>query len=245
LKGLYPKIFDNPKYGQEARKLHEEALALLNKIEKENRVQPRGVMAFWPAQSDQEEIIIYKDESRSEELERFQFLRQQSGKGLCLADYVAYVGGPKDYLGAFVVTAGSEIEALAILTQALGDRIAEATAEMLHKKAREFWGYGKDENLTNEELIQEKYRGIRPAPGYPACPDHWDKTKIFKLLSAEEYTGARLTENLAMTPPSSVSGFYFSYAEAKYFNVGAIGQDQKAELARRRNWTMDQVERWI
>lgn len=258
LKGVYPKIFDNPKWGKEAKKLHLEALEMLDRLEKEKIVKPKGVFGFWSAASKDEDILLFDSAEQTNLVEELQFLRQQSGRFQCLSDYVAPKGGSsKDYLGAFVVTAGKEIETFAqdykakgddfnaILVQALGDRIAEAMAEMLHKKAREHWGFGKSEDLSYEDLIKEKYQGIRPAPGYPACPDHWDKTKIFKLLDASKHTGVELTESLAMNPPASVSGLYFSFNEAKYFNVGQVGKDQKEDLARRRKWTIDQVNRWI
>jgi 5-methyltetrahydrofolate--homocysteine methyltransferase len=268
LKGLYPKIFDHPKYGAEAKKLHGDALALLQKIEATGDVIPKAVMGFWPAYSENEDIVLTGAQGAGvqgagvEPLERFQFLRQQVAPFQCLADYVAPLSGTgrgsvRDHLGAFVVTAGEGIEKLArqfkaehddynmILVQAIGDRIAEATAEWLHLKAREHWGFGRNEKLSVEDLIKERYQGIRPAPGYPACPDHWDKTKIFRLLEATARTGVDLTENLAMSPPSSVCGWYFSYPAAKYFGVGTIGKDQREDLSRRRQWTMAETERWI
>lgn len=243
LKGLYPKILTHEKYGEEATKLHKDAIDMLDKLENDNAIHPKAVIGFWPAASKSEDVILYTDETRKTELETMHFMRQQSGKFNCLADYItSEKSDKKDYLGGFVVTAGPEIDKIAqeyktagddynaILVQAIGDRIAEAMAEMFHKKAREFWGYGKAEDLTNEELIKEKYRGIRPAPGYPACPDHTEKWTLFKLLDAENNTGVKLTENLAMHPASSVSGYFFSYEDAKYINVGKVGEDQVKSL---------------
>ena len=256
LKGVYPRIFENAKYGQEARKLHNDALTLLQRIETERLFSPKAAIGFWPANSRGDDIEIYTDDSRKTALKRFNFLRQQVKPFYSLADYVAPVG-QADYLGAFVVTAGAEVESLAekfkasgddyssILTKAIGDRLAEALAEMMHKRAREFWGYGRSENLSYEDLIAEKYRGVRPAPGYPACPEHSEKRKIFDLLEAEKRTGARLTENFAMHPASSVSGFYFSHTSAKYFGIQKIGADQLEDYAQRKNWTQDEARRWL
>ncbi len=258
LKGLYPKIFDHEKYGIEAKKLFADATKLLDQIKKEKLFQPKAVIGFWPAQSIGDDIQLYEDESLSKAKEKICFLRQQVGQGHSLSDFIATKESNKlDYLGGFVVTAGKEVEVLAnkykaegddyqaIMVQALGDRIAEATAEMMHKKAREFWGFGKSEDLTNEDLIKEKYRGIRPAPGYPACPEHTEKLKLFSLLNAEEATGVKLTENMAMTPPSSVSGFYFSYEKAKYFNINKIGEDQLKDYASRKSWTLEEAQKWL
>ena len=247
LKGLYPKILDHEKYGEEAKKLHADAIAMLDKLEAKMALKPNAVIGFWPAASRGEDVFLYDSEERKTPVETMNFMRQQTGKHQCLADYITSEKSDKnDYLGAFVVTAGPEIDQIAqeykengddynaILVQAIGDRIAEAMAEMFHKKAREYWGYGKSEDLSNEDLIKEKYRGIRPAPGYPACPDHTEKWKIFDLLDAEKNTGAKLTENLAMWPASSVSGYYFSYENAKYINIGKVGEDQVESLKSRK-----------
>ena len=193
----------------------------------------------------------------------FHFLRQQQEKDgdgiyLCLADFIApKESGRRDYIGGFAATAGEEVEAFsdsfkaknddysAIMVKALGDRFAEALAEMIHRKARIIWSFGQDENLSYEDLIREKYTGIRPAPGYPACPDHTEKTLLWELLQAEINTGISLTENFAMNPPSSVSGFYFGHPEAKYFHVGKIDRDQIEDYAKRKNMAVEVVERWL
>ncbi len=263
LKGTYPKIFEHKKWGNQAKSLYDDAQKLLKQIAEEKRFRPRAVMAFWPANSKGDDIEIYADNKRDKVIARFHFLRQQKDRGenetyLCLSDFIAPAeSGREDYLGGFVVTAGEEVDKFAdsfkdkhddytaIMVQALGDRIAEALAEMMHKKARENWGYGKDENLTPEDLIKEKYRGIRPAPGYPACPDHTEKATLWKLLDAEENIGTRLTENFAISPPSSVAGLYFAHPEAKYFHVGNINRDQAEDYARRKGMPLSEVEKWL
>ena len=264
LKGKYPSIFEDEKYGEEARKLFDDANEMLDKIEEENWLKANGVLGLFPAAKvNDDDIVIYKDDTREEIKNIFHTLRQQvkksgSSHNLALADFVAPSEIKKDYIGAFAVTAGIGIEERletfksehddysSIMLKALADRLAEAFAELLHKKVRtEFWGYASDENLSREELIKEKYNGIRPAPGYPAQPDHTEKPEIFKLLNAEENTGISLTENLAMFPASSVCGIYFANPQAKYFNVGKINKDQAEDYARRKGMSVVEVERWL
>jgi len=262
LKGRFPAIFDHPDYGKPARELYEHAQALLARIVSEKRFTARGVYAFWPANSIGDDIVVYKDDARVTELARFHMLRQQEpiadGRpNRSLADFVA----PKDsmapdYIGAFAVTTGIGVDELvkefeaqhddyhAIMAKALADRLAEAFAEYLHAQARKDWGYGKCEQFSPEELAAEKYRGIRPAFGYPACPDHTEKKTLFELLDAPAI-GMTLTENFAMWPAASVSGLYFSHPQAKYFNVGRIGRDQLEDYARRKGMTLEEAERWL
>jgi 5-methyltetrahydrofolate--homocysteine methyltransferase len=262
LKGKFPKIFDSPKYGEAARELYENGQTLLRQIIDEKLFTPRGVYGFWPAASDQDDIVLYQDESRSKELLRFNLLRQQSetpdGKpNRSLADFVAPIdSGFQDYLGAFAVTSGVEANDIAagfekdlddynsIMTKALADRLAEAFAEYLHRRARRDWQYGVDESLEVNELIREKYRGIRPAFGYPACPDHTEKRKLFDLLDAPA-VGIELTESYAMTPGASVSGLYFGHPDARYFTVGRVDRDQVENYARRKKMTIEEVELWL
>jgi 5-methyltetrahydrofolate--homocysteine methyltransferase len=221
------------------------------------------VIGYWPANAVGDDIEIYSDEQRSRVLTTFHTLRQQLEKPAdqfnhALSDFIAPKdSGRIDYMGGFAVTAGHGVEALAaefrakhddysaIMAQALGDRLAEAMAEMFHKRAREACGYGKTENLSYQDLIREKYRGIRPAPGYPACPDHTEKPILFKLLEAEAATGIQLTESCAMTPASSVSGWYFNHPDSKYFGVGKVGRDQVEEYAQRKGMTQAEAERWL
>ena len=263
LKGVYPKIFKHKDYGAQARELYQDAQRLLKEIIATKRFRARAVIALWPANSVGDDIEVYTDESRKEVLGTSHFLRQQKVKDengiyYCLVDFVApKESGRKDYIGGFAVTAGEEVEDFAktlkaknddysaIMVKALGDRFAEALAEMMHKKARIIWGFGKDENLSFEDLINEEYRGIRPAPGYPACPDHTEKGLLWSLLDAEKNVGITLTENFAMNPPSSVSGFYFAHPEAKYFHVGQIDRDQVDDYARRKNMSVEVVEKWL
>ncbi len=262
LKGRFPAIFDHPDYGKPARELYEHAQTLLARIVSEQRFTARGVYAFWPANTIGDDIVVYKDDARVTELARFHMLRQQEpiadGRpNRSLADFVA----PKDsmapdYIGAFAVTTGIGVDELvkefeaqhddyhAIMAKALADRLAEAFAEYLHAQARKDWGYGKEERLTPEELAAEKYRGIRPAFGYPACPDHTEKKTLFELLDAPAI-GITLTENFAMWPAASVSGLYFSHPQAKYFNVGRIGRDQLEDYASRKGMTLEEAERWL
>ncbi len=263
LKGKYPKIFSDPKLGPQAKELYEHAQGLLFDVIARGSLQAHAVYGFWPANSDDDDIVVFTDESRSTEFMRFCFLRQQwERKGQndfrSLADYVAPISsGRRDYLGAFVVTAGHGTDELAhaferqhddynsIMIKALADRLAEAFAELLHEQARRDWGYGIEERLSNEELIEEAYRGIRPAPGYPACPDHTEKGKLFQLLNAEAETGVKLTESFAMWPAASVSGFYFAHPEARYFAVDRILKDQVESYSRRKGQSVAVTERWL
>ena len=264
LKGLYPSILQHAKWGPEARTLMRDAEAMLEDIVRHKRFRARAVLGIWPANSVGDDIEIYGDDERREDpLWTFHFLRQQREKSddktfMCLSDYVApKTSGRRDYLGGFAVTSGEEVDIYAdsfkarhddyssIMVKALGDRFAEALAEMMHKKARCFWGYGREERLTPEDLIRERYRGIRPAPGYPACPDHTEKLTLWKALQVEERVGIKLTESMAMYPGGSVSGWYFSHPEATYFRVGSVSQDQIQDYARRKNMTLAEVEKWL
>jgi 5-methyltetrahydrofolate--homocysteine methyltransferase len=262
LKGRFPAILDHPEYGAAARDLYENAQALLKKIIDGKLLTARGVYGFWPANTDGDDIIVYKDDNRREELVRLPMLRQQeiiadNRPNRSLADFIA----PReslvpDYIGMFAVTAGLGADELArtfeqdnddynaIMVKALADRLAEAFAEYLHAQARKDWGYGAGETLTNEDLVAEKYRGIRPAYGYPACPDHTEKFKLFDVLDAARQ-GLALTESAAMTPAASVSGLYFSHPQAKYFNVGRIGRDQLESYAKRKGMSVEETERWL
>jgi 5-methyltetrahydrofolate--homocysteine methyltransferase len=262
LKGRFPGILNHPKYGAAARELYEHATTLLNRIISEKLLTARAVYGFWPANADGDDVIVYQDDSRRSELARFPMLRQQEiipdGRpNLSLADFVATRdSGVPDYLGLFAVTAGIGADALvarfeqehddynAIMVKALADRLAEASAEYLHAQARKDWGYGERERLTVDEVIAEKFRGIRPAYGYPACPDHSEKFRMFSLLDAARQ-GITLTENAAMAPAASVSGLYFSHPEAKYFNVGRLGRDQIESYARRKGVAIEEVEKWL
>jgi 5-methyltetrahydrofolate--homocysteine methyltransferase len=263
LRGRYPAIFDDEVVGQQARDLFADAEKLLQRLGNEKLLGARGVLGFWPANSIGDDIEIYADEERRDVITRFHFLRQQMQKpqgqpNYCLADFVAPKdSGRRDYLGGFAVTAGLGADELAqrfqadhddynaILTKALADRLAEAFAEYLHREARIAWGFGKDESLTNEDLIRERYRGIRPAPGYPASPDHVEKRPLFDLLAAETNTGITLTESFAMHPGASVSGFYFSHLESRYFAVGKIERDQARDYAARKGTSLREVEKWL
>jgi 5-methyltetrahydrofolate--homocysteine methyltransferase len=261
LRGRFPGILDHPQYGAAARELYEHARALLDQIASEKLLVPRGVYGFWPAASEDDDIILYRDDSRRDELARFQMLRQQEEiadrrPNRSLADFVApRATGVRDSIGAFAVSIqGAEALAAAyerdhddyhaIMVKAIADRLAEAFAEYLHATARREWGYGDRENLSAEDLIAERYRGIRPAFGYPACPDHSEKFVLFDLLNARAL-GMSLTESGAMWPAASVSGLYFSHPEAKYFNVGRIGLDQVESYASRRGLSLEEVERWL
>ena len=262
LKGRFPAILDHPDYGPAARELYENAQALLKGIIDQKLLTARGVYAFWPANSEGDDIVLYNDDSRRQVLARLPMLRQQEviaddKPNRSLADFIApRESGVPDYLGMFAVTAGIGAEDLvrtferdhddynAILVKALADRLAEAFAEYLHAQARKDWGYGSDEKLSNEDLIAEKYRGIRPAYGYPACPDHTEKFKLFELLDARRQ-GLDLTESAAMTPAASVSGLYFSHPQAKYFNVGRVGRDQLESYAKRKGMSVEETERWL
>jgi 5-methyltetrahydrofolate--homocysteine methyltransferase len=263
LRGRFPKIFEDPVVGTEARKLYEDAQVLLKKVLREKRIRARGVLAFFPANAEGDDILLYEDDSRKKVKARLHALRQQTARtdgqpNRCLADFVAPASsGKKDYVGAFAVTAGHGVEEWArelekshddyqaILLKALADRCAEAFAEKMHEIARQAWGFGKKENLSKEDLIDEKYRGIRPAAGYPACPDHTEKRGLMALLEAEKNTGIRLTESCAMAPASSVSGLYFGHPEARYFAVGAIGKDQVEDYATRKGASRAEIEKWL
>ncbi len=263
LHGRFPDLLRDPAVGPEASRLHADAQNLLARVVREERYQARAVFGFWPANAIGDDVELYADEGRSQVIATFHFLRQQQEKPAgqhhhCLADLIApRDSGRLDYVGGFAVTAGHGVEALArefeaahddysaIMAKALGDRLAEALAELLHRRAREFCGYGRAERLSMEEIIREKYRGIRPAPGYPACPDHRQKGALFDLLGATPATGITLTENFAMHPPSSVSGFYFNHPAAKYFAVGRLGRDQVEDYARRQGRTVAETEKWL
>ena len=263
LRGRFPKIFDDPVVGVESKKLYEDAQVLLQKILKEKRIRARGVMAFFPANAEGDDILLYEDDSRKKVRARLHGLRQQMARSdgepnRCLTDFIAPVSsGKKDYLGAFAVTTGHGVEKWAkelekehddyqaIMLKALADRCAEAFAEKMHELARQAWGFGKQEGLTKEDLIEEKYRGIRPAAGYPACPDHTEKRGLMVLLDAEKSTGIELTESCAMNPASSVSGLYFGHPEARYFAVGPLGKDQVEDYARRKGVALAEMEKWL
>ena len=263
LAGRFPDILKDEVVGTEATKLYDDARALLDRIVREKRYTAKAVIAFWPCNAVGDDIEVYTDESRSRVATVFHSLRQQLEKPAeqfnhALSDFIApRESGRLDYIGGFAVTAGHGVEEFAaafraahddysaIMAQALGDRLAEAMAEKFHKHAREACGYGRTENLSYEELIREKYRGIRPAPGYPACPDHREKPILFDLLGAESATGISLTESCAMNPASSVSGWYFNHPESKYFGVGKLGRDQIDDYARRKGWPVAEAEKWL
>jgi len=270
LRGVYPKILQHEKHGEEATKLFHEAQALLADIVAKKSLQLRAVYGLFPANSVGDDVEVYTNGSRKHLRTTFHFLRQQLDKGdgtpnWCLADFIAPKGAvangqslsPNDYLGGFAVTAGIGLKEIvdgfkakhddynAIMAEALADRLAEAFAEYLHKRVRDEWGFGRAEKLSNEDLIEEKYRGIRPAPGYPACPDHTEKGTLWDLLDAEQHTGIKLTESFAMWPGASVSGFYFAHPESKYFAVGKLGKDQVEDLARRKSKPVSEMERWL
>ena len=264
LKGAFPRILNDDKYGEAARQLFDDAQALLKQLIAEKWLKANAVVGFWPANSIGDDIELYADEARTKELATLHTLRQQMARdgtraNLALADFVApKETGLADYIGGFAVTAGIGEEDVArrferanddyskIMVKALADRLAEAFAEALHARVRrELWAYAPGEKLSNEELIAEDYAGIRPAPGYPAQPDHTEKRTLFKLLDAEKATGLKLTESCAMWPAAAVSGFYFSHPEASYFGVGKIGRDQAADYAARKGWSLEETERWL
>jgi len=260
LKGRFPAILDHPEYGVAARELYDNAKTLLDRIVREKLLTARGVYGFWHAASEADDVVVFADEGRHGELVRFNMLRQQelvadAKPNLSLADFVADRTAPvQDYIGAFAVTAGIGAEELAarfeadgddynaILVKALADRFAEAFAAYLHAKSREEWGIA--ETATPEDILHEKHRGIRPGFGYPACPDHSEKFKLFELLHAAD-AGIALTEHAAMTPAASVSGLYLQHPEARYFNLGKIGRDQAEDYARRSRMPLAEVERWL
>ena len=279
LRGVYPKILEHDKYGEQARKLYADANTLLDRIIKERSITARAVYGFFPANSDGDDVILWTNEARQTERARLHFLRQQVQKEgadaanpyRCLADFIAprtaqiarFAGAAMeqgmvpDHIGAFAVTTGIGLEELvlrfkaehddynAIMAEAIADRLAEAFAECLHARVRREWTYGRNEQLSNEDLIAEKYRGIRPAPGYPACPDHTEKRILWSLLDVERAAGIQLTESCAMWPGSSVSGLYFAHPDSRYFAVGKLGRDQVEDYAMRKNITLAEVERWL
>jgi 5-methyltetrahydrofolate--homocysteine methyltransferase len=262
--GSYPKILDDKVVGVEARKLFEDAQVMLKKIISGQWLTARAVIGFFPANSDGDDVVVYMDDTRQQKRETLHHLRQQNVKApgrpnYCLSDFIAPAdSGKADYIGAFAVTTGIGIEEKlqqfeqdhddysSIMLKALADRLAEAFAEYLHEAVRkDYWGYAKDEAHAAEQLINEAYQGIRPAPGYPACPDHTEKGKLFELLNVTENTSIELTESYAMYPASAVSGWYFSHPEAQYFNVGKIDKDQLQDYARRKGIAEEVAERWL
>jgi 5-methyltetrahydrofolate--homocysteine methyltransferase len=263
LKGIYPRILEHETQGAQARQIFTEANALLDVIIEKNLITARGVYGFFPANAVSDDVELYADDKREKLLERFHFLRQQSNREDCkpcrsLSDFIA----PKetalaDYIGAFAVTSGIGLKELcdsfkarhddynAIMAEALADRLAEAFAECLHKRVRCEWGYGREEGLSNADLIHEKYRGIRPAAGYPACPDHTEKGTLWRLLNVQANTGMLITESFAMWPGSSVSGLYFAHPESRYFSLGKIDRDQVVDYSKRKGMSVAEVERWL
>ncbi|HEX7570968.1 MAG TPA: vitamin B12 dependent-methionine synthase activation domain-containing protein, partial [Verrucomicrobiae bacterium] len=270
LRGVYPKILQHEKHGEEATKLFADAQKLLAEFVAKKSLQLRAVYGLFPANSTGDDVEVYTNGSRQHLRTTFHFLRQQIEKGdgtpnWCLADFVA----PKpptsnlqpptsnDHIGAFAVTSGIGLKEIvesfktkhddynAILAEAIADRLAEAFAEYLHKRVRDEWSFGKLEKLTTDDLIHEKYRGIRPAAGYPACPDHTEKAILWDLLDAEQHTGIKLTESFAMYPGSSVSGLYFAHPESNYFAVSKLGKDQIEAYAKRKNFTVAETEKWL
>ncbi|HYE32372.1 MAG TPA: methionine synthase [Methylomirabilota bacterium] len=263
IRGRYPALLDDPEIGPKARELFRDAQQLLQKIVSQKLLTAHAVYGFWPANSIGDDIHLYLDDTRQQPLMTFHTLRQQMQKPAdqfnhALADYIApKESGLRDYIGAFAVTVGIGVPELcakfekdhddyhSILTKAVADRLAEAFAECMHKLAREDWGFGKAENLSNDDLIKERYRGIRPAPGYPACPDHTEKRLLWELLQVQKNAKIQLTESCAMWPASSVSGIYFGHPESKYFGVGKVGRDQVEDYAARKNMSVPEVERWL
>ncbi|XWK73548.1 methionine synthase [Tunturiibacter lichenicola] len=263
LKGVYPRIFEHPEQGEQARQLFADANTLLDRIIEKNLITARGVYGFFPASAVGDDVELYTDETRGKVLERFHFLRQQSNKEgsepcRSLSDFIA----PKetalhDHIGGFAVTSGIGLKDLcdqfraenddynAIMAEAVADRLAEAFAECLHKRVRDEWGYGLEEGLSNTDFIEEKYRGIRPAAGYPACPDHTEKGPLWRLLDVQANTGMMITESFAMWPGSSVSGLYFAHPESRYFSLGKIDRDQVADYHERKGMSVAEVERWL
>jgi len=265
MKGRYPKILNDPEKGIEAQKLFDDAQKMLAEIIEQKSLQANAVFGLYPAHTKNDDSIeVFADEGKTRKLTEFHTLRQQSKKGdnnpnYSFSDFLAPAGQPiTDYMGCFAVTTGIGLEKLtekyeadhddysSIMAKAIADRLAEAFAELLHKKVRtEYWGYANDEKLDNEGLIKEEYKGIRPAPGYPGCPDHTEKITLFNLLNVEKETGISLTENLAMWPTASVSGFYFAHPESRYFGLGKIGKDQVEDIAKRKNQPFDEIEKWL
>ena len=265
LHGNFPEILNDEKVGKAAKDLWNDAQKMLEKLKRNKIISPSAVIGFWPANSDGDDILIFKDNSRKKILKKLHFLRQQVSRenskrpNFCLSDFVSPTSSKiKDFIGGFLVTAGDGIEKLskeydnkkddynAIMVKALGDRIAEALAEMMHAEVRKkYWGYAKEENLSNEQLIKENYTGIRPAPGYPACPDHTEKSTLFELLEVSKNLKVELTESFAMSPASSVSGLYFSHPESSYFGVGKINKDQVLDYANRKGVAVEDIEKWL
>ncbi|MDX2227603.1 MAG: methionine synthase, partial [Verrucomicrobiae bacterium] len=263
LRGRYPRIFEDATVGEQARKLFEDAQKLLARIVDQKRLKASAVYGFWHANRVGDDVELYADPTREKRLTTFHFLRQQAQKTEgqpyhCLADFIApRESGVTDYLGTFAVTTGQGLPELcaefdrdhddynSIMAKALADRLAEAFAELLHKKAREHWGFGRVEHLSNEQLIREEYRGIRPAPGYPACPDHTEKRILWELMEVQKEAGIELTESCAMMPASSVSGMYFGHPESKYFAVGKLERDQMLDYHLRKGTTLQEVEKWL
>ncbi len=262
LKGKFPEVLDHPRYGAAARDLYANATSMLDQLIAGGELTANGVYGLWPANSEGDDIVLYADRKRSAEVARFPMLRQQKVKAddkpqYSLADFVApRESGLIDHVGAFAVTTGIGADDLAkahegrlddyssIMVKALADRLAEAFAEMMHARVRREWGYGADENLAKEDLVAERYRGIRPAFGYPACPDHLPKGRLFDLLNAPEI-GITLTESFAMMPAASVSGIYLQHPQARYFAVGPITRDQVESYAGRMGMTTEEIERWL
>jgi 5-methyltetrahydrofolate--homocysteine methyltransferase len=262
--GKFPDILSDPTVGEAASTLYDDARRLLKQVIAEKWLKARAVIGIFPANSVGDDVELYSDESRTEVAMRVSFLRQQKGKSPgqpheCLADYVApKSSGVRDYFGAFAVTAGIGIDEhiarfekthddySSIMLKALADRLAEASAEHFHERVRrEFWGYAGQETLTNQQLIQEEYRGIRPAPGYPACPDHTEKAKLWKLLDVERNAGIKITESFAMYPTAAVSGWYIGHPDSRYFAVGKIDRDQVQDYAQRKGVSVAEVEKWL
>jgi len=269
LSGKYPLILKHEVIGIEATNLFNDANAMLDDVIHNQKIRAKAIFGLFPAHRDTDDIVVYRDESRSEQLIKLHQLRQQGkkvqvnhGKGQfnrCLSDYVADKdSGVADYIGAFAVSAGFGVDELvkvydadhdaynSILLKAVADRLAEASAEYLHEKVRkEYWGYASDENLDNDSLIRENYQGIRPAPGYPACPEHTEKGLLWELLKVEENIGMELTSSYAMWPGAAVSGWYFAHPDAKYFAVAKLAKDQVLDYASRKGMTLPQAERWL
>jgi 5-methyltetrahydrofolate--homocysteine methyltransferase len=263
LRGKFPEILRHPERGAEATKLYEDGRRLLDEIIENRWLQASGVYGFWPAASIEEDIVVFEDESRAKEITRFHFLRQQwlsddRDRYYSLADFVAPLESKRqDYLGAFAVTGGLGTDELvrrfeadnddygAIMAKVLADRLAEAFAERLHEMARIEWTFGRDENLTVADMIAEKYRGIRPAPGYPSLPDHTLKRPLFELLDAEKVSGIELTESFMMYPAGSVSGFIFSHPGSRYFAINRVTRDQVEDYARRKGVKLKEAEKWL
>ena len=262
--GSYPGIFKDKVIGEEAKKLFDDAQMMLQHIVEEDWLTAKAVIGFFPAASIGDDVILYTDDTRTQQLDILHHLRQQNVKApgrpnYCLSDFIAPLdSGKPDYIGAFAVTTGIGIEEKlqefernhddysSIMLKALADRLAEALAEYLHEAVRkDYWGYAEEESYDNVQLIKESYQGIRPAPGYPACPDHTEKEKLFNLLNVTDATGIQLTESYAMYPASAVSGWYFSHPEAQYFNVGKIDKDQLLDYARRKGMTEEMAARWL